>query len=101
MSPDDPSGASPSEPDAAAATSPSIRITVSNSSDDDGEASNGTKLQSVIQPDQPNLSKPKFFDFRERALRKGSEVLGNSIKGLYSKLESDGFNAGEGMCICV
>jgi hypothetical protein len=49
--------------------------------------------------ESPKMSKPKFYDFREMALRKGSEVVGNSIKGLYSKLESEGFNAGEGMIV--
>ncbi len=103
-----PSPAAPSETDSDSASSPSIKITFSSSNDDSSgvaagvsseTAPPGTKLQSAIQPDQPNLSKPKFFDFRERALRKGSELLGNSIKGLYSKLESEGFSAGEGMCI--
>ena len=51
------------------------------------------------QPESQTVVKkqPKFFDFREMALRKGSEIVGNSIKGLYSKLEAEGFNAGEGM----
>ena len=50
------------------------------------------------QPESQAVVKkqPKFFDFREMALRKGSEIVGNSIKGLYSKLEAEGFNAGEG-----
>lgn len=71
----------------------SVSITVSNNLN--GE----TISQSIIQPQQQQLSEdkrvafgvPKFLDFREMALRKGSEVVGNSIKGLYSKLESEGF----------
>lgn len=55
----------------------------------------------TIQPDQPTLSKPKAYDVRELALRKGSELLGNSIKGLYQKLESEGFNAGEEFVVAV
>lgn len=54
-------------------------------------------IQQTEQPQQAIPKQRKFFDFREIALRKGTEVVGNSIKGLYSKLEAEGFNAGEGM----
>lgn len=90
---------------------PSISITVSNTeNNNDGTVTKSNESINVIsspitiaqQQDQGSIvknNKPKFFDFREMALRKGSEVIGNSIKGLYSKLESEGFNAGEGMSL--
>ena len=75
------------------AASPSISVTVSN-----------TNVIAQPQTDQSSSvksNKPNIFDFREMALRKGSEVIGNSIKGLYSKLESEGFQAGEEFVVAV
>jgi len=78
------------------AASPSISVTVSNTN---VIAQPQTDQSSSAQTVKSN--KPNIFDFREMALRKGSEVIGNSIKGLYSKLESEGFQAGEEFVVAV
>jgi len=85
----------------ASSSSPSVTTAVSNDNTATPTASPSLLPNNTIQPDQPTLKKPKFFDLREIALRKGSEVLGNSIKGLYSKLESEGFSAGEEFVVAV
>ena len=47
------------------------------------------------------LPKANPFDIKEKILRKSSQVVGNSIKGLYSKLESQGFSAGDEFVVAV
>ena len=88
----DVSAASPSS------TTNTAAAAVANTSNNSSSSNTGIVAASAetIQPEQPTMSKPKPYDVRELALRKGSELLGNSIKGLYQKLESEGFNAGEG-----
>ena len=46
-------------------------------------------------PQQDRLRKTNPFDIKERVMRAGSAMVGDAIKGLYKKLESDGFSAGE------
>mmetsp|Transcript_4810 Transcript_4810/g.9174 ORF Transcript_4810/g.9174 Transcript_4810/m.9174 type:complete len:512 (+) Transcript_4810:133-1668(+) len=41
------------------------------------------------------------FNIREKLLNKASQIVGNSIKGLYQKLESEGFSAGEEFIVAV
>jgi len=52
-------------------------------------------------PEQERLKKTNPFDLKEKFMRAGSTLIGNSIKGLYKKLESEGFNAGEEFVIAV
>lgn len=67
----------------------------------------GTAISSeslTLSPEAtPETSLPKAnpFDFKEKILRKSSQVVGNSIKGLYSKLESQGFSAGDEFVVAV
>jgi len=46
-------------------------------------------------------SSPFSFDVKEKVLNKASQAVGNGIKGLYKKLESDGFSAGEEFVVAV
>lgn len=48
---------------------------------------------------QPKKTNP--FNLKEKVLQASSELLGNSIKSLYRKLESDGFSAGEEFSIAA
>ena len=41
------------------------------------------------------------FNLKEKLLNQASQVVGNSIKGLYQKLESEGFSAGEEFVVAV
>mmetsp|Transcript_5604 Transcript_5604/g.7974 ORF Transcript_5604/g.7974 Transcript_5604/m.7974 type:complete len:413 (+) Transcript_5604:78-1316(+) len=41
------------------------------------------------------------FDLRQRALQMGSAAVGNTIKGMYKKLDSAGFQAGEEFVVAV
>lgn len=41
------------------------------------------------------------FNLKEKVLNKASQAVGNSIKGLYKKLESDGFDAGQEFVVAV
>jgi hypothetical protein len=41
------------------------------------------------------------FNFREKLLNQASQLVGNSIKNLYQKLESEGFSAGEEFAVAV
>lgn len=41
------------------------------------------------------------FNIKEKVLNKASQAVGNGIKGLYKKLESDGFSAGEEFVVAV
>jgi hypothetical protein len=52
--------------------------------------------------DQSQLSSSKSpFNIKEKLLNKASQVVGNTIKGLYQKLESEGFSAGEEFIVAV
>lgn len=52
------------------------------------------------QQSRPSSLLPKF-DIRQRALQAGSAAVGGAIKGMYSKLNSSGFNAGEEFVVAV
>lgn len=41
------------------------------------------------------------FNIKEKLLNKASQLVGNTIKGLYQKLESEGFSAGEEFIVAV
>jgi hypothetical protein len=41
------------------------------------------------------------FNLKEKLLNKASQLVGNSIKNLYQKLESEGFSAGEEFAVAV
>eukprot|EP00559_Dactyliosolen_fragilissimus_P007240 CAMPEP_0184863222 /NCGR_PEP_ID=MMETSP0580-20130426/9816_1 /TAXON_ID=1118495 /ORGANISM="Dactyliosolen fragilissimus" /LENGTH=396 /DNA_ID=CAMNT_0027361417 /DNA_START=147 /DNA_END=1340 /DNA_ORIENTATION=- len=41
------------------------------------------------------------FNLKEKAMRYSSQIVGDAIKGLYKKLESQGFSAGEEFVIAV
>ncbi len=43
----------------------------------------------------------KPFNVKEKIINKASQAVGNGIKGMYSKLESEGFNAGEEFVVAV
>jgi hypothetical protein len=58
-----------------------------------------TTSQQDSQPPTPKKNNP--FNLKEKLLNKASQAVGNSIKGLYSKLESDGFSAGEEFVVAV
>lgn len=67
--------------------------------------SSAPTLSDSIQTDAQPIAasnKPKNpFNIKEKALNKASQLVGNSIKGLYSKLESEGFSAGEEFVVAV
>lgn len=52
-------------------------------------------------PQQDRLRKANPFDIKERVMRAGSAMVGDAIKGLYKKLETEGFNAGEEFVVAV
>ena len=41
------------------------------------------------------------FNVKEKLMNKASQAIGNGIKGMYSKLESEGFSAGEEFVVAV
>lgn len=47
----------------------------------------------------PKASNP--FDVQSRLVNAGSQVVGNSVKSMYSKLESEGFKAGDEFAVSV
>ena len=63
----------------------------------------GNAVETTSQQDSqpPNPKKNNPFNLKEKLLNKASQAVGNSIKGLYSKLESDGFSAGEEFVVAV
>lgn len=52
------------------------------------------------QSNKSSFALPKL-DIRQRALQAGSVAVGNAIKGMYSKLNSSGFSAGEEFVVAV
>lgn len=50
-------------------------------------------------PAAPVRSNP--FSFKQRALQAGSAAVGSAIKGMYKKLDSSGFKAGEEFAVAV
>merc|ERR1740124_1039697 len=73
-----------------------------------GGRGGGTTLDTsnTITPElEPTRStavpKTNPFDLRERAMQASSKLVGKSIQSLYSKLESDGFDAGEEFAIAA
>ena len=61
-----------------------------------------TFSQQDVSPQVAGAPKAKNpFNFKEKLLNSASQVVGNSIKGLYKKLESEGFEAGEEFVIAV
>ena len=61
-----------------------------------GESSSGT-FTSTPEPTDissaPKRSNP--FDVESRLTVMGSKVVGDSVKGMYQKMESEGFKAGD------
>ena len=61
-----------------------------------------TMSQQDVSPQVAGAPKAKNpFNFKEKLLNSASQMVGNSIKGLYSKLESEGFSAGEEFVVAV
>ena len=52
-----------------------------------------------VAPKSPNASNP--FDVQSKLVNAGSKVVGNSVKSMYSKLESEGFKAGDEFALSV
>lgn len=67
-------------------------------------ASMETQSQQEAPPppqQQPRSSLIPKLDIRQRALQAGSAAVGSAIKGMYSKLNSSGFSAGEEFVVAV
>ena len=63
-----------------------------------------TGAQSTTQQNMNSSTPQKTtnpFNLKEKVLNKASQAVGNSIKGLYKKLESDGFDAGQEFVVAV
>ncbi len=52
-----------------------------------------------VAPKSHNASNP--FDVQSKLYNAGSKVVGNSVKSMYSKLESEGFKAGDEFAMSV
>lgn len=61
----------------------------------------GPAPDQAIQQSAPTVSSRNPFNLKEKIMNKASQAVGNSIKGLYQKLESDGFSAGEEFVVAV
>lgn len=62
----------------------------------------GDAVQTTMQQNaQASTPAKSPFNLKEKLLNKASQAVGNSIKGLYKKLESDGFSAGEEFVVAV
>ena len=64
----------------------------------------GDVVQTTMQQDTQPSAQPKSknpFNIKERLLNTASQAVGNGIKGLYQKLESEGFSAGEEFVVSV
>ena len=64
------------------------------------EPSQQTETATTAEQGKPQFLLPRL-DIRQRALQAGSAAVGNAIKGMYSKLNSSGFNAGEEFVVAV
>jgi pheromone shutdown protein TraB len=60
----------------------------------------GSQPSSSPEPVQKQISRNPF-NIKEQLLNRASQVVGNTIKGLYQKLESEGFSAGEEFIVAV
>jgi len=65
------------------------------------QTSSTTLSNNASEVEQKPLTKTNPFDLREKAMRYSSQALGSAIKGLYKKLESEGFNAGAEFQVAV
>ena len=79
-----------------------VKMGMKNAGD---EAVENVKKQSSIVDPAPADSVAKkrigLLDFKGRALETSSKAVGNAISGLYKKLESQGFSAGEEFSIAM
>ena len=78
-------------------SSDSKSTSVATASEVPQDATSSTRQQ---ESKAPSFGLPKL-DIRQRALQVGSVAVGNAIKGMYSKLNSSGFSAGEEFVVAI
>jgi len=59
----------------------------------------GLAAREESQQEAPRRVNP--FDFRERLMEAGTKAVGDAIRGVYSKLNSEGFNPGEEFVLAI
>ena len=68
----------------------------SGSDSNGGSSSSSATFTSTHEPDTSSTPKrANPFDVESKLVKAGSKVVGSSVKGMYQKMESEGFKAGD------
>lgn len=77
------------------------RVKMGMKSSDDNSIDAVKRRSEELDPAAIAPKKPSPFDLKAKVLRAGSQAVGKAISGLYKKLESQGFSAGEEFAIAI
>ena len=89
------------KPDAVFVELDAKRVKMGMKNSDDNSVDAVKRKSEELDPAAALPKKPSPFDLKARAVQAGSQAVGKLISGLYKKLESQGFSAGEEFVIAI